>query len=154
MTDWHPAYTLVAGVPIALLTSWITVKLALRRFQSEKWFVRKVDAYTNVIESLHHMKTTTNWRLHALERGVDISDGTEKKLHEKYRTSLAELRRLTDMGALVFSADAINTLDAFNQELQAANPEEGWWLYYDAQSAAIENCLKKIRAIAKRDLNA
>lgn len=87
-------------------------------------------------------------------RGIELPDETETELRETYRSSLAELRRLTDMGALVFTADAIVALDRFSEELEAATPENGWWEYYDAQSAAVDRCLKKIREFAKRDLNA
>jgi len=154
MADWHPAYTLLASVPVALLTSWVTVKLALRRFQSEKWFERKVDAYTNVIGALHHMKTTTDREQRAEHRGIELSDETREELAETYRSNLSEVRRLADMGALLFSIKAIVALDELERDLEAATPDEGWFLYYDAQSAATNKCLKCIREIAKRDLRA
>ncbi len=154
MADWHPAYTIIAGVPIALITSWVTVKLSLRRFQSEKWFERKVDAYTKVIDSLHQMKKLTARKLRAEESGIEIPENAEKELLEVYQASHAELRRLADMGSLIFSAEAIRALDELSRDLGASTPNEGWWLYYDAQSAAINSCLQKIREIGKHDLNA
>lgn len=72
MSDWQPVVNLLVGVPVALLTSWLTVKFALRRFQSEKWFERRVDAYTKVIEALHFMKHCTERQLRAAERGADM----------------------------------------------------------------------------------
>ena len=154
MADFHPVYTLIASVPIALFTSWVTVRLSLRKFQSEKWFERKIDAYTKIIESLHHMKTVTARQLRAERRGADIPEEVERELIESYRSNLAELRRLADMGSLVFSTDAIGTLETFSRELESATPDGGWWEYYDVQSAAVNNCLESIRKIAKRDLNA
>lgn len=154
MTDWHPLYTVVSGIPVALLTAWVAVVLALRRYKSEKWFERRIDAYTRIIESLHHMKETTQRQLRAAERGVEIPSDAEKDLIDSYRKSSADLRRLTDMGALVFSAEAVEILERLNGEREEAMQEQSWWEHLDAEAAAINKCLREIRFIAKRDLQA
>jgi len=154
ISDWQPVVNLLIGVPVALLTSWLTVKFALRRFQSEKWFERRVEAYTKVIEALHFMKRCAERQLRAEERGTDIPEEIENELVSSYRKGLADLRRLTDMGALLFSLDAVEILDTLYTELSAATDEQSWWEHLDAESAAISKCLVKLRPIAKRDLNA
>ena len=154
MSDWQPVVNLFGGVLVALLTSWFTVKFALRRFQSEKWFERRVEAYTKVIEALHFMKHCTERQLRAEERGTDIPKEIESELVSSYRIGLADLRRLTDMGALLFSSEAIEVLDTLNTELLAATGEKSWWEHLDAEGVAISKCLVKLRPIAKRDLNA
>jgi hypothetical protein len=154
MSDWQPVVNLLVGVPVALLTSWLTVKFALRRFQSEKWFERRVDAYTKVIEALHFMKHCTERQLRAAERGADIPKEIENELVSSYRKGLADLRKLTDMGALLFSPEAVAVLDTLNAELLAATDEQSWWEHLDAEAAAISKCLVNLRGIAKRDLNA
>src|SRR5207253_1568723 len=105
---------------VALLTAWFTVRFALRRFQSEKWFERRVDAYTKIIEALHFMKHCTERQLRAFERDIDMPKDIEDELVNSYRKGLADLRRLTDMGALLFSSEAIEILDTLNDELLAA----------------------------------
>lgn len=154
MSNWQPVVNLLGGVLVALLTSWFTVKFALRRFQSEKWFERRVEAYTKVIEALHFMKNCTERQLRAEERGTDIPKEIESELVSSYRKGLADLRRLTDMGALLFSSEAIEVLDTLNAELKAATDEQSWWEHLDAEGAAISKCLARLRPIAKRDLNA
>ncbi len=154
MSDWQPLINLLAGVPVALLTAWLTVKFALRRFQSEKWFERRVDAYTKVIEALHFMKHCTERQLRAAECGTDIPKDIEEELVTSYRKGLSDLRRLTDMGALLFSPKAVAILDRLNIELLAATDEQTWWEHLDAEGAAISKSLRELRPIAKRDLNA
>lgn len=154
MSDWQPVVNLLLGVPVALLSSWLTVKFALRRFQSEKWFERRVDAYTKVIEALHFMKHCTERQLRAAERGTDMPKDIEDELIASYRKGLADLRRLTDMGALLFSSEAVTVLDTLNDELLAATDSQSWWEHLDAEAAAISKCLSALRPIAKRDLNA
>lgn len=154
MSNWQPLINLLAGVPVALLTAWLTVKFALRRFQSEKWFERRVDAYTKVIEALHFMKHCTERQLRAAMCGNDIPKEIEDELIASYRRGLSDLRRLTDMGALLFSSDAVAILDRLNKELLAAMDEQSWWEHLDAEQVAISKCLTELRPIAKRDLNA
>lgn len=154
MSDWQPVVNLLVGVLVALLTSWLTVKFALHRFQSEKWFERRVEAYTKVIEALHFMKHCTERQLRAAERGTDLPEEIENELVSAYRKGLADLRRLTDMGALLFSPEAVEVLDTLNAELFAATDEQSWWEHLDAEGAAISKCLARLRPIAKRDLNA
>jgi hypothetical protein len=154
MSNWQPLANVLLGVPVALLTAWFTVKFALRRFQSEKWFERRVDAYTKVIEALHFMRHCTERQLRAAERGTDMPKDIEDELITSHRKGLADLRRLTDMGALLFSSEAIEILDTLNNELLAATDAQSWWEHLDAEAAAISKCLAALRPIAKRDLNA
>jgi hypothetical protein len=152
MNDWQPVANLFSSVLVALLTSWLTVYFALRRFQSEKWFERRVEAYTKVIEALHSMKNCTERQLRAEERGNDIPN--EIELISSYDKGLADLRRLTDMGSLIFSSEAIEVLDTLNAELKTATDEQSWWEHLDAEGYAISKSLVKLRLVAKKDLNA
>ena len=153
-SDWHPIFTVLAGIPIALITAWVTVRLALRRFQSETWFERRIEAYTRVIESLHCMKQITERQVRAERRGIEIPTDAESELVEAYCHALADLRRVTDLGALVFSADAIHLLEQLDKALNEASDEQSWWEHLDADAAAIKMCLISIRNVAKRELRA
>ena len=154
MSEWQPLLNVIAGILLAIMTSWLTVKFALRRFKSEKWFELRIDAYTKVIESLHFMKHCTERQLDAEECGYKIAQAAEEKLTSDYRKGLAELRRLTDMGSLLFSAEAIAVLERLHKELNEATKTNAWWEHLDAESAAITKCLSELRVIAKKDLNA
>lgn len=154
MSDWQPVVNSLVNMPVALLISWLTVKFTLRRFQSEKWFERRVDAYTRVIEALHFMKYCTERQLRAAQHGTDMPKDIEDELVNSYRKGLADLRKLTDMGALLFSQEAVAVLDTLNAELLAATDETSWWEHLDAEGSAISKCLVALRPIAKRDLNA
>ena len=154
MQSWLPLVNLFVGVPIAILTAWLTVRFALRRFQSEKWFERRLDAYTKVIECLHHMKATTEPQMLAESRGYDLPKAREEELNSTYRAHLAQLRRLIDMGSLLFSEDAVKALDKLDNGLTASSQQATWWEHMDVALAAISTALTELRAIAKRDLKA
>ncbi len=46
---------LAGGIAVSVPTSFLTVKLALLRFYSEKLFERRLDAYMRIFDSLHVM---------------------------------------------------------------------------------------------------
>jgi len=54
------ALNLFTAILIGALSALITADLAFRRFRTEKWWERKVEAYTKVIESLHYLKAWTD----------------------------------------------------------------------------------------------
>ena len=64
----------------AVVTSITTVWLSLRRFYSEKWWERKVAAYTAIIKSLHHMKRDIEENMSAEERGRELSEERKAEL--------------------------------------------------------------------------
>lgn len=154
MNSWQPLINLISGIPIAALSAWLAVRFALKRFQSEKWFERRLEAYTRVIEALHYMKHCTDRQLRAAQRGYEIPEQDEAELVSTYRKGLADIRRLTDMGALIFSAEAVAILEALNDDLAVTSDEQSGWENLEEEGAAIDKCLLEIRGIAKRDLNA
>ncbi len=155
VNDWQPIINIAIGGLISLLTAWLTVKFALRRFQSEKWFERRVDAYTKVIEALHIMKQCTERQIRAVERNIEISSESETELISEFRRGLADLRRLADMGALIFSPQAIQVLDVLVDELNVPTSEiSSWWHRLDSERTALSKALIELRTVAKKDLSA
>ncbi len=100
------------------------------------------------------MKHCTERQLRAAARGTELPQEKEDELVDAYRKGLADLRRLTDMGALLFSSQAVTVLDTLNNELRVATDEQSWWEHLDAEGTAISKALSEIRLIAKKDLNA
>jgi len=47
---------LLPGLLIAVVTAIVTIHLSIKRFHSERWWERKADSYSRIVESLHQMK--------------------------------------------------------------------------------------------------
>ena len=47
---------LIQPIFISVLVAIITVKLSLKKFRSEKWWEKKVEVYSKIIDALHHLK--------------------------------------------------------------------------------------------------
>lgn len=72
------AFSLIGGA----FWSYLTVYFALRRFRSERWWDRKADAYSRIIESLHHMTVYCEMELREQATGVPPSEEYQKERSE------------------------------------------------------------------------
>ena len=53
---WGNMGDFISHIVIAMLASLVTVHLSLWRFHREKLWEKKLEAYTAIIKSLHHLK--------------------------------------------------------------------------------------------------
>ena len=143
----------VGGV-IAVIASWITVRLSLKRFISEKWWEKKVDAYAAILESIHYMKVTFEEDLNALEMAQEVPDDRKQETLKKHREARDELYKQIDVWQFVLSDKAVGAVSALNKNLENAgsDPPNDWHLYLDDSWAALDGSLKELRALAKADL--
>jgi len=83
--------SILAGLIIAFFTSLITVRLALKQFFSERWWERKADAYSKIVEALYHIRHELQADLDAEIVGATISEERKKELQEEAKKGYEEL---------------------------------------------------------------
>lgn len=116
--DWlPPVVNLGSSIVVAIVTSMLTVRLALRRFYSEKWWERKSAAYMAIIEGLHHIREHADTNLVFSLRGKDLPPEGEKELTQELQEAMAQLRKHRDLGSFVVSDVAISLLNQLFSEL-------------------------------------
>ncbi len=154
--DWTQWLITTSGAfLVAVVTAWLTVQLALKRFRAEKWFERRLEAYSRLVEALHFMHRASQadvmqWRLR-----IDPDEESRKELHERYFKGLEDVRRAADLGDLLFAEDVLVAIAALERALaKAAGVDDGWYDDVDGRAAAVEKALVDIRKIAKRELGA
>ena len=142
----------VIAIVASIITAIITARLALRRFYSEKWWEKKAEAYSAIIESLHHMKRYYDEELHAAMAGREVPEDREKVLVEESRKAHDELKKRIDIGQFVLSEEAVVELAAFEKALKNATNTQIWSEYIIASRDAIDDTLQRMRSIARADL--
>lgn len=146
------ALNILTGIAIAAVSSWITVQLSLRRFRSEKWWEKRVEAYERVIEALHHAKAFSSAHLDAFEMGKGVSDKQNKELRANSKKAQLEIERATEIGGFIICEEAVQRLKQYQGEAKSAGNTQHWHEYVEADWVATNACLEGIIRIAKKDL--
>lgn len=142
------------AIVIAAVSSWITIRLSLNRFRTEKWWERRVDAYSKVIEALHNSKAFSHQNLEAVYVGKGLPDERDKELSHRAKIAEDDIMKAIDVGAFLLSDEALSCLKQYQQEVARASQYKSWYEYLEADLQATEKCLNNLIQIAKRDLKA
>lgn len=142
-----------AAIFIAAVSSWITVQLSLHKFRKERWWERKVDAYTSVIEALHNSREFTSQHIDAELGGREVNDEHDAELRAKAKHANEEIRRAASTGSFFLSDQAAARLAKLQQEVEGARNATHWFEYLESDWTAVNACLQDIIQIAKADLN-
>ena len=151
-----PSLALLIGgsAAVAILASWITarltVRLASRQFQSERWWERKADAYSAVVHALHNMRGYVE-TLRDVHAG-DTAALPEDQLRIQWRHGREELVRIASQHAFVIAGDASDELTRLHGELRYGSNGRPHAEVLGTESEAIGQTLSRVREIAARDL--
>ena len=142
------------GLVTAAFASWITVRFALKRFISEKWWEKKAEAYDAILESLHYMKRTFGKDLDNFQKEREVAADRDKEGERKYREAYDELKKRIDIGQFVLSDNAVTVLSVFQKDYRKAGDDHphDLFTYLDDSLGALDRALKQMRVIAKADL--
>jgi hypothetical protein len=149
---WDIFLKILAAIFIAAISSWITVQLSLKRFRSERWWEKKVEAYSNLIEVLHNSKAFIH-HLNESMKGDRLSEERFNELQKRYKVAKDEIFKSGDIGAFLLSPEAINRLRQYQKEDNEAL-KKGFLEGLPFSCAATDACLNDIIEIARRDLKA
>lgn len=143
---------LLPGLLIAIITAIITVRLSLRRFHSEQWWIRKADSYSNIVKSLHQVKAYCEDQVEYIEMHQDPSDDKEKDLQQKLKRASEEIRQAVDIGSFFISQEAEMVMLSLWDEMQKARNEPSFYEYLNAKLRCVNKALRDIKTQAKKDL--
>jgi len=104
---------ILPGLIIAVATSWVTVRLSLRRFRTERWWERKADAYSDLLEKLVDAYGVAK-RLQLRKQTPDpaFKTGAVEDVGELAK-SLSGLRREVTRGAFLVHDDALANIETY-----------------------------------------
>ena len=139
----------------AVVSAWITARLSLRKFYSEKQWERKSAAYSNIIEAMHHIREHADTNLAFEGKALQIPADGEKKLDANLRNAMADLRRNRDVGSFVISIEAIDIINEFFAEMDKSveiGKNQSFFEYCDYRVGAVDQALVRIREAARSDL--
>ena len=145
--------SLLIGVGVSGITAWITVKLALRRFYTKKWWERREQAYFEIIGSLAKMRICYDkWEDEQL-RYKEIRAEARKKINEEYANAKRVIENAVAVGSFIVSEEAAQVLGSFLKELQKKDIQGNWPNDLDRHHSEVIRCIASLTEIANRELN-
>ena len=156
MDETH-VYTTLAnlgvGIVIALITAYVTVRLATQRFRTEQWWTRKADAYKVLLDALHRVKSCDTKYLTELMQGRPFDEQSRSEILKVFREADLEVRKAIDTGSFIFCPEAMEVLRDLSEGLKQADRAETFDEHLEMELHAVEECLRVLPDIAKKDLN-
>jgi hypothetical protein len=154
MSQWLTTVssTFLPSLLVGICTAVITVRLSLRRFHAERWWERKADAYSRIVEALHTAAHYWVAQLNEDESGQEMSKEREKQLSEDYDRAASELAKATGVGAYIISEEVADALQNLQKRRRHDPRECAWTEIYDEEYTAHKEALTEIRKLAKKDL--
>jgi hypothetical protein len=114
------AFAMVAAVVSALMT----VKFALRRFYSEKWWEKKLVAYTAVIEAIHYIEDSYAQLALADFQKAELSAEQRVELSDKRLVGLKELKKMIALGEFVLPNEVVREMRILSEEVSRSIDSE------------------------------
>jgi hypothetical protein len=130
----------------------LTVRLALRRFHKEKWWEKKQEMYSSLLETLHHLKNYAAEHYEGQMNPDHITDEKREELTKDWKQFSREFAKLLDLASFHLSSEAVAVLDQYVKKKAEARKSDDIFDWIDGDLAAVTECLEELKKAAKRDL--
>ena len=139
----------------SIITAIVTVKLSMKQFYSQRWWERKADIYSKLIERLSYLKYYYSDDIDFI-LGARTPPGDGKASFEAQQQSIIFLEGIVAMGEYLISketADALSELLLKIREIQPSPGDHERELeILHNNIASLKHCIERIKDYAKDDL--
>jgi len=144
---------LIKAIIVAVLTAFVTVKLSLKQFRSQKWWEKKAEAYSEIIGQLSYYHYFLEEYLdRELRGGAEADDERWKPLIDDARRARKSIKAAAAAGAYVVSTETAAALERLLRELDKRGRDPDWIGEIETELDAIERCIATVRKQAEADL--
>lgn len=139
---------------LIVIGSIVTIHFSLSRFYTEKWWEKKADAYTEIMELLYNYQLYVEKEIYdiqsnqKIEQDIDENVWTKKDINHAHR----KIEKIITIGTFVVSEEIIGVIKELMSELHKAKDEETYLEYLFSKDAALHKAIGKYRDYAKQDL--
>lgn len=140
------------SILIAGTTSAITVKIALSRFYTEKWWEQKRDTYIEILTALHEMKVEVEALTNEEFHDRVLPTQYKKRIRETGAAARKRLEKYFDLAAFYLPSEAEKILKKCSKGLEDASETPNWPEHLDLRLHAVETTLVELRKMARKDL--
>lgn len=144
---------LIAAI-LAFIASLIAIyNSRFRRFAQERWWERKAEAYTRIIEALSDL---VDYYRQMCDEEINprrtINAKTRQEMLERSKRGHREVTKAADIGAFLISPEAETALRRFREGPEEKPDPQDWYSIFENEYSRADRCLKELVECAKEDL--
>lgn len=147
--------TLATGLLLSIVTAFLTVRLSLHQFYSQKWWEKKQDQYEKILVALYHIRHIDDKLLASVEVGKNLETDRKELLLAKSREGSEEIERVVSIGAFSISKEALASLKRLrvNYDTLKTNFNEiSYYEYLEQHILFTDACISDIILIGRKEL--
>ena len=142
-------WSLGLALIVSVTTAYITVKLSVKQFYSQRLWEKKAEAYSHIMEHLSYLQYNFGEWADELVGLSTLSKEQQRKLSEGYLQSKEAITKAAAIGAYVVSDTTTAALAELLRELSKEDPSGNWFADNDRYYGAVKQCIRIIREDAK-----
>lgn len=123
-----------------------------QRFARERWWDRKAEAYSRIVEALSDLVYYHEEHYDAELEGRGISAERRTEINECWRKGYIEIKRATATGPFLISPKAEAALATMWRERGRGVEPNDWFGLIESDYVTARDCLRAVVAAAKEDL--
>lgn len=140
------------GIIIATFTSFLTVHLAIRRFHKDKWWEKKQEIYSSILNTLHNLKNYAEEQYEARIYPGYITAEKNEELKLEWKAFFREFAKLVDLAPYHLSDKAVAVLTEYKKKTDVACKSGDIIDRISRDIEAVSKCLEELKIAAKNDL--
>lgn len=146
--------SILNSLGVAVVTGWVTVVLAFRRYKSEKWWDRKSQCYCETVDALNEIMVVCDAFIDEKVHGLILQKNEQLELSQRFRKGKQFCFTQINIGQLLMSHEAHSTLRRFESALSSVEREEPRDTVWEAIRETTEGYIDMFIPFARKDLGA
>lgn len=143
---------LILALIVSIITAILTVKLSMRQFYSKRWWEKKSEEYSNIIETLYNLEHCYREEFHELIYEENVTDKDKERITTDFRKAIESITKATSIGSFIISDDAAKALSRLLSGLKEEDPKGDWFGDMNRHAKLVIKSIEEIRRLAKKDL--
>jgi len=144
---------LLPALAVSIITAYITVRLSIKQFYSQRWWDKKAEAYSQILEHLSYLRYYYEELSDDLLRADTTLDTDHtKSLNEGYRRSKESITKAAAVGEFIVSETTTKAISKLLSKLYKLYFENDLIKATDDSYEAVNECIKTVRKEAKEAL--
>ena len=140
------------GFVTTVCAAFLSARWAVRRAFEQRWWERKEQAYTEIIDALHDLLRYASFEADQYMSGNRSDHPKEKEFAARYSEAYWKVQRMTDIGPFVISKRAAEVLQKLRDRPRLSFEDDSPLEVREQETAHYREALDAIRKCARDDL--